>query len=186
MQKFAVKSLSVALGVTLLMAPQGKAASKNTKDSQMLLRPMFSEGLVESVVTADTLVLEEGDAVKLIGVKALKKPPRERNTIKRDKYGFIIKEPVDPATTLEKRALEFAKRLLENKKVRIEFDKQKTNENFDTLAYVFLEDGTLVNAEVLRQGYGRLQIRPPNSKYEQELREAYQEARREKRGLHSN
>ncbi len=40
-----------------------------------------------------------------------------------------------------------------------------------------------LNAEILRQGFANLSIRPPNMKFAKELREAYREARAEKRGL---
>jgi endonuclease YncB( thermonuclease family) len=46
-----------------------------------------------------------------------------------------------------------------------------------------LDNELFVNAEILRQGFAFLQIRPPNTKYSKELREAYTEARLEKRGL---
>ena len=64
------------------------------------------------------------------------------------------------------------------------FDSEKNSEDYKTLAYVFLlEDDTFVNAEILRQGFAFLSIRPPNMKYAKELREAYKEARAEQRGL---
>ncbi|MBF0510702.1 MAG: thermonuclease family protein, partial [Candidatus Omnitrophica bacterium] len=50
-------------------------------------------------------------------------------------------------------------------------------------AYVYLPEGQMANAELLRKGFVRLRIVPPNVKYADKLRQAYQEAKREKRGL---
>jgi endonuclease YncB( thermonuclease family) len=41
----------------------------------------------------------------------------------------------------------------------------------------------MANAELLRMGFVKLRIVPPNVKHEQQLRAAYQEAKKEKRGL---
>ena len=50
-------------------------------------------------------------------------------------------------------------------------------------AYVYLHDGRMANAELLRMGFVKLRIVAPNVKYEDKLDAAYQEAKREKRGL---
>jgi micrococcal nuclease len=49
--------------------------------------------------------------------------------------------------------------MVEGKRVRLEFDQANTLRGHKdryrrTLAYVFLEDGTLLNAEIIKQGYG--------------------------------
>ena len=51
-----------------------------------------------------------------------------------------------------------------------------------TLAYVFLEDGTLLNAEIIKQGYGHAYTQFPFSRME-EFRRLEREAREEQRGL---
>ena len=150
--------------------------------------PLFSrlkntqDGIVEKVLQADELLLKSGERVWLIGIET----PEYRNPhvdVETDQYGFIKETAVDPDTPIEEQAFMFVRRLLEGKKVKIEFDEQRKNEDGDFIAYVFLMDGTLVNAELLRQGFASLKIRPPNLKYAQKLRAAYQEARKEKRGL---
>ena len=136
---------------------------------------------VKSVVSADKIVIESGEKIRLIGIRAPKAP--KRINVERDKYGFSV-EPKSPVIPIEEQAFTFAKTLLEGKDVRIEFDKRKKNSDLETIAYVFLIKGNIfVNAEILRQGYANLQLRPPNTKYKELLRKAYKEARREKRGL---
>ncbi len=51
-----------------------------------------------------------------------------------------------------------------------------------TLAYVFLEDGTFLNAEIIKQGYGHAYTRFP-FKYMDEFRRYEREARGQRRGL---
>lgn len=143
----------------------------------------YERVLVTKIISADTIVLEGGETVRLIGIKA-PKPPRKKKQAERDDYGFVIKEDVNPITSIEERAFNFATELLMNKFVRLEFDHEKKTEDFATYAYAFLvENNLFVNLEILRQGFANLQIRPPNTKYDVQLREAYQEARYERRGL---
>ena len=145
--------------------------------------------VVREVRSANTLVLEgtngeDGEVIRLIGLKDPEARQEKTRDIKRDQHGFTIKEPVSPEDPLEQRALDYVKKLLEGRRIRLEFDDETKDDDFTTLAYVFLiEGGTFVNKEILRQGFAHLHISPPNMKYAQELRDAYQEARREKRGL---
>lgn len=137
---------------------------------------------VERVITADSLTLESGEKIQLIGLDA-PAAPRRKGNLPTDEHGFPIEEKANPQTPIEEQAYDFAKNLLEGQHVRLEFDVQTKSDDFKTLAYVFLKDGTLVNAEILRQGFANLKLTPLNKKYAKQLREAYQEARREKRGL---
>ena len=145
----------------------------------------YSNVRVEHVVSAGILTLESGEKIRLIGLDALDAPRRKGN-LPTDEHGFPIEEKADPQTPMEEQAYDFVKNLLEGQYVRLEFDAQIKSDDFKTLAYVFLKDGTLVNAEILRQGFANLKLTPLNRKYAPQLREAYQEARREKRGLQSD
>ena len=136
---------------------------------------------VEKVIRGDTIILESGEKIRLIGIEA-SDPPRAKN-IPTDPYGFPIKQEVDPTTPIAEQSYEFVRGLLEDHYVRLESDVQKTGEQSETLAYVFLDDGTFVNEEILKQGFANLKIIPPNTKYIEKFQNAYQEARREKRGL---
>ena len=140
----------------------------------------YADVLVEKVISADTFVLESGERISLIGL--LSPEPTKKKKVERDKHGFIIEDP-DPTKSIEQQALEYTKTLIEGKHLRLEFDEQRKNDDFRTLAYAFLPNNVFVNAEILRQGFADLRIMPPNTKYAQTLREAYREARKEKRGL---
>ena len=138
---------------------------------------------VEEVLSADTIMLAGGEKIKLIGLNAPSIPKRER--IVRDENNIPIKEPINPTDTIEQKSYRFVERLLTGKTVRLEFDEQKKSDDFKTLAYIFLKDGTFVNVEILRQGYAQFQLQPLNHKYKKELEAAYQEASREQRGFMS-
>jgi micrococcal nuclease len=131
----------------------------------------------------DTLLLENNEKVTLIGIKG-PRPPKPPD-VNRDEHGLII--PVqDPTTPLELEAFRFTKDLVEGKSVRLEFDTERRDDSNVLTAYVFLPDGKMLNEEVLRQGYAELKLRMPNMKYAERLRKAYQEARKEMRGLQGN
>jgi len=151
-------------------------------DFRFTPKEAYQKILVEKVLSGDRVVLKNGEKIKLIGLKALPVPKIKK--VERDENNRFVTEEIDPWATLEERAFSFVKALCENKFVRVEFDVSKKDEDFMTSAYLFLiENNTFVNAEIIRQGYAHLQIRPPNTKYADKLREAYGEARKEKRGL---
>ena len=147
----------------------------------------YKDVLVREVISADTIKLESGERIKLIGLRAPTVPKSARQNIERDEYGFVIEKPIDPATPIEMRSYLFAKHLLEGKRVRLEFDSEKKNDNLDTLAYIFVgKKNIFANVEILRQGYAELQTSSLNTKYADALREAYKEARQEHRGLYED
>ena len=166
----------------------GTAASESNFDFFFKSAAQYKDVVIKEIVSTDTFVLQEeiggtSEVIKLIGLRA-PKPPKRKKNIKRGEYGFVIKEPVNPLTPIEEQVFESVRELLEGKHVRLEFDAEKNGEKHETLAYVFLlEDETFVNAKILRYGFANLSIRPPNTKYAEELREAYKEARIEQRGL---
>jgi micrococcal nuclease len=118
------------------------------------------------VVDGDTFVLAGGERVRLIGIDT-------PETV----------HPHKPIEHLGPEASEFAKRLLSGQMVRLEFDVQERDRYGRLLAYVYLEDGTFVNAEILRQGYGVLLTVPPNVKFAEEFLEIQRQAREAGRGL---
>ena len=142
------------------------------------------EALVVNVTNADMIMLENGQRLKLIGIEAVGRPPRKY--AQRDKNGMIIEEKPDAFIPLEEQAVAYAQSLLEGKKIKLEYDVEALSSDNYKQAYVFLPDGRLANVALLRQGFVHLKIRPPNVKYADQLRQAYQEAKREQRGFLSD
>lgn len=103
--------------------------------------------------------------------------------------GIDTPETQDPRTSVQcfgKAASEFTKSLIGNNPVRLEADPLNTNRDRYNrlLRYVYLPDGRLVNAEIIRQGYGFAYTLFPFSKME-EFREYERQAREQNLGLWS-
>jgi micrococcal nuclease len=100
--------------------------------------------------------------------------------------GVNTPETVHPQKPVEFYGIEasnYIKEILDGKKVRLEFDVSEKDRYGRTLAYVFLKDGTFINAELLKNGYGRVMTIPPNVKYAEYFVELEREARENNRGL---
>ena len=99
---------------------------------------------VVRVIDGDTLELDGGERVRLIGVDT--------------------PESVDPRRPVQyfgKEASAFTRRMAQGKRARLEYDRERQDRYQRTLAYVHLEDGTFLNAEIIRQGYGHAYTRFP-------------------------
>jgi micrococcal nuclease len=117
------------------------------------------------VVDGDTIILDGNEKVRLIGVDT-------PETV----------HPSKPVQFFGKEASAFTKRMVEGKNVRLEYDWQRSDKYGRTLAYVYLEDGTFLNAEIIKQGYGHAYTIYP-FKYLEDFRKYEQEARENGQGL---
>jgi micrococcal nuclease len=120
---------------------------------------------VARVIDGDTLKLSTGETVRLIGVDTPE-----------------TKDPRKPVQYFGKEATAFARQLVEGKSVRLAYDQQRQDKYGRTLAYVYLEDGRFVNAEIIQQGYGFAYTRYP-FRYLEQFRRLEREAREAHRGL---
>jgi len=139
----------------------------------------YSEILVTRVVDGDTIVIETGERVRLIGIDTPE--IHESNKLYRDsrkshKDVCSIKE-------LGMKSFKFVSGLLQGQRVRLEFDVEKHDKYGRLLAYVYLKDGAFVNAKIVEQGYASLMTIPPNVKYAQVFQELYRDARQNHLGL---
>ena len=144
-----------AVLVYLLLGAVGHAAALRT---------------VKQVDDGDTIVLENGERVRLMGIDAPE-----------------IKHSTKAGAEMGREAAAFARKLAEGKQVRLEFDPSNptinhTDSRKRTLAYVFLADGTFLNAELVKQGYAFI-IPGFVHKYREEFERLEREARENKRGL---
>ena len=120
---------------------------------------------VERVIDGDTLDIDVIGKVRLIGIDT-------PETVDKRK----------PVQYFGKEASLFLTRLVQHEKVRLEYEQNKTDKYKRTLAYVYMTDGTFVNAEIIKQGYGFAYIKFP-FKYLEQFRAYEKEAREDKRGL---
>lgn len=139
----------------------------------------YNDILVRRVIDGDTLQLESGERVRLIGIDT----PEMHESDKFYRDAQRTKQDIRTIRELGRRAYEFTKNLVEGRRVSLEFDVEKRDKYDRLLAYVYLKDGTFVNAEIVKQGYASLMTIPPNVKYADLFLNLYQQARQNKRGL---
>lgn len=106
------------------------------------------------VVDGDTFIVDVNGTetkVRLIGVDTPESVATGENAYKNCDEG--------------KEASDFTKSLIEGKIVKLEYDIDKTDDYGRTLAYAYLEDGSMLNKVLLEKGYARLMTIQPNVKY---------------------
>ena len=103
---------------------------------------------VSRVIDGDTLVLQGGERVRLLGINA---PEMKRHGGAAEQGGL--------------RAKKYLQQLLSRQLVYLEYDLERTDHYGRSLAYVFLDNGLHLNAELLKNGMVTLSIHPPNVKY---------------------
>ena len=125
------------------------------------------------VVDGDTIVVSPNEKVRLIGVDTPE-----------------TKHPKKAVACFGKDAKEFTRRAVEGKTIRLVLDEaNKVRLHKDryrrTLAYAILEDGTMLNRELIRQGYAHAYTRFP-FRYLVEFRDLERAARSQAVGLWSS
>lgn len=161
MSRHTVRRLASVLVAVLVAAGCSTAETASEGDGGSLVR-------VSRVTDGDTIrVARAGDErVRLIGI----------DTPEVDWYGGL-------AECFGEEAGRFLQDLLSGERVRLEHDLERADRYGRTLAYVYLEDGRMVNLLLVRRGYAEVTIYPPNVRYEARLRAAELEARTSGRGL---
>jgi micrococcal nuclease len=129
---------------------------------------------VKKVVDGDTFWIDDGSPkglkVRLIGVDA----PESRNSGTKETAYF------------GREASDYLSSLIAEKKVRLEYDAGHFDRYGRTLAYVYLEDGTFVNADLVKNGYATVMTVPPNVKYADTFLKLERKARNKNKGLWKN
>lgn len=126
---------------------------------------------VKKIVDGDTFWIDDGSEkgikIRLTGIDA----PESRNSFNKV-VGYYGKE-----------SKIYLKKLLQGKRVRLEFDVDAVDRYGRTLAYVYLADGTFVNADLVKNGYAYAMTVPPNVKYSDQFVQLQQQAREAGLGL---
>jgi micrococcal nuclease len=123
------------------------------------------EYVVKKIIDGNTIQLDTGETVKYIGIEAPKINLKEGGS------EFFAKE-----------TKKYNQKLVFMKKVRLEFDKEKTDKEGRTLAYVFVKK-VFVNAELVKLGYAKASIIPPNEKYKNMFLDYEKKAMQSEKGL---
>lgn len=139
----------------------------------------YNKILVTKVVDGDTLHLENGDRVRLIGVDT----PESKVNAKLKRDSKRISRDYETIMTMGKTAAKFTAGLVSYKYVKLEFDVQKRDRYNRLLAYVYLPDGKMLNAEIVKAGYAQVMTVPPNVAHQDLFLQLQTEAREANRGL---
>lgn len=141
----------------------------------LILSPSFQKQKefleISKFVDGDTFWVKHADGseekIRLIGINT----PEARNT-GRTQVEYFGKE-----------ASAYLKTFLTGKKVRLEYDVQRLDRYKRTLAYIYLEDGTFLNAHLVEKGYATVATYPPNVKYATHFLDLERKARSGQKGL---
>jgi len=128
-----------------------------------------TEHKVMWVNDGDTIVLDNGNRVRYIGINA---PEIDHENQKAEPFGY--------------EARSFNKKLVSSHKIRLEFDRERYDRYDRLLAYVFLPDGTFVNAQLVQNGFAYYLYRSANIKYQSILLKTQQKAMKSQKGIWYN
>ncbi len=121
---------------------------------------------VKEALTGDTVRLVGGKILKYAGLEA---PPLTHTIPLIRVYGENSKT--------------FNKKLVEGKTILIEWGPKLRDSSNNLLGYVYLEDGTFVNLEVLKAGHAKPRIAAPNLAHADEFKKISLSAQREGLGV---
>ena len=124
---------------------------------------------VKWVNDGDTIVLTNRWRVRYIGIDA---PEIDYQNQKAQPYGY--------------EARSFNKKLVSSGKIRLEFDQERHDRYGRLLAYIFLADGSFLNAQMLENGLAYYLYRSPNMKYDKRLLKAQRDGMSAQKGLWRN
>ena len=124
---------------------------------------------VKWVNDGDTIILANGKRVRYIGINA---PEIDHEDQKAQPYGY--------------QARSFNKEQVMSKRIRLEYDVERYDRYGRLLAYIFLQDGSFINARLLQAGLAFCLFRNPNVRYNTILLKAQQDAMNLKNGMWRN
>lgn len=158
MKKSLIGIISFALIIFFLLNinfPNKTSASDKNKTSEL---SQLDKVKVERVIDGDTFTFSQDGSeikVRLIGVDT------PESVASKDYLEKTNKENTQEG----KDAGKYTKSLIEGKEVFLEFDVAKEDKYGRLLAYVYLENGKMVQDVLLENGYAELMTVPPNVKY---------------------
>jgi len=115
--------------------------------------------MVVFVYDGDTVLLEDGIRIRYVGI----------NTPEIDREGGVHEFMAEEARAVNRR-------WVEGMSVRLEYDQEKVDAHGRHLVYLFLSDGEMVNASLVRRGLAHVMSIPPNLKYRDLLLKCQREA----------
>ncbi len=135
---------------------QPSAGAEQIQVNAATYRYKFS---VRHVIDGDTLVLKNGEKVRLIGINT---PEVESHYTRAEAGGEAARD--------------WLRKKLGQAEIWLEYDAEQRDKYDRRLAHVFLPSGEYLNASLLEQGLAMLTLTPPNLRYSKTLIAAQQQA----------
>lgn len=177
--KFAVLIAALAFAVYFYVLPKLESV-KNEKENTEKNKQSDEYLIVTKVLDGDTFKMSNGDKVRLLGIDT----PEKYDSEKLDRQSVQSGKDRETIIKLGETSSEYVRKLAEGKKVLLVKDPGYDDKDKygRLLRYVYLEDGTLVNAKILEEGYANVFYSKQISKMD-EFKRLEREARENKRGL---
>lgn len=121
---------------------------------------------IRHVIDGDTLVLANGEKVRLIGINT---PEVESRYTRAEAGGEAARD--------------WLRKTLRTPDVWLEYDAEQFDKYERRLAHVFMASGEYLNARLLEEGLAMLTLTPPNLRYNKQLIQAQQQAEKANRGI---
>lgn len=168
----------VSFGITdVFHEPEEPESPKTETVSNQQAKPTpktksnpYQTGTVTKVIDGDTVEVQIGEKVEKVRMLLVDTP----ETV----------HPNKPVQPYGKEASEFTKKLLLNKEVKLEKDKEDRDQYQRLLRYIYV-DSQSVQEQLLSKGFARVVIYPPNTKYAQKYQKIQDQAKSKKIGIWS-
>ncbi len=170
--------------------------------SSVVTQAELSHSFVSKVIDGDTVILNNGEHVRLIGIDA----PESRMNQRAEKQSERTHQDLNQILRMGRASKQFLKEFIEGKDVYLEYDASKTDRYGRTLAYLYYplpekisqpnkfdvkfsmaeirgNKYVFVNGTIVRSGYASPLTVLPNVRYAQLFQQLYQEANEHEYGL---
>ena len=138
----------------------------NADAKKLPIKPGYSYFKVAWIYDGDTVRLEDGRKIRLLGINTPEVKHRNQDT---EVGGEAAKH--------------WLTEKLKNRKVRLVTDVEQTDKYKRTLAHLFTENNEHINLQLAELGLAAVNIYPPNLLYAEQLAEAGKRAELAKRGI---
>ncbi|MDR0362818.1 MAG: thermonuclease family protein [Planctomycetota bacterium] len=136
--------------------------------------------LIQEVVDGDSIKLNDGETVRLLGIDAPETGVNRKLNDDLRKMSISVRDR--DLVALGRESAMFARRIAGDRRCWLEYEREKTDQYGRTLAYVHLEDGTILNEVMLRGGYAKVYL-SQSFTYKKRYVVFQKEAQFRKRGL---
>ncbi len=179
------------LGLATLL--QSGFPGKKAPSPKSISQPFTTQSPSEySTLTATVIRVIDGDTfscsldngleerVRLLGIDT----PESRRNEKVERDSLKTGASLDTLIALGKKSSNYTKSLLpKGTQIQLETDVQIRDRYGRLLAYVYLPDGQMLNALLVKEGYAQIMSIPPNVRYQDQFLSLQKEARENQRGL---